>query len=187
MDILKMALFLFVVCAVAATALALTNELTEERILENKRKAEAEAREAVVGGVKAADCRERELTLDGGTVKVYDYFDAANRRVAIVLKGTAKGFGGKMEFMLGADPQGRILGIKALLPHQETPGLGTRVLSDEWLAQLKGLRAPEAALSRDDPKGKVDAITGVTITSRGISAGVVDLLRKLEEKDEFGK
>jgi electron transport complex protein RnfG len=187
MDIVKMALFLFVICAVAATALALTNELTGERIQENKRRAEAEAREAVVGGVEAAECRERELVLDGRTVKVYDYYDASNKRVAIVLKGSAKGYGGKIEFMLGADPEGRILGVKALLPHQETPGLGTRVLAEEWLAQLKGLRAPEAALSRDGPGGKLDAITGVTITSRGISRGVQDLLRKLEEKDEFGK
>jgi electron transport complex protein RnfG len=186
MDIAKMAAFLFLVCSVAASALALTDLVTAERIAENKRKVEEEARQAVLGDVRFKEARKREIDLDGVEADLFEYFDESGGKVASVVKGTGKGFGGKIEFMLGVSPKGEILGVK-VISHAETPGLGTNVVGDRapFLGKLAGLKRDECVLRKDDPKGRVDSVTGVTVSSRAITRGVREVMEKL--KDEFEK
>jgi electron transport complex protein RnfG len=198
MEIIKMSLFLFVVCAVAATALAFTDKVTKKRIAANKARVESEARDAVLGATKdkVASVLEHTVELGGETITVFEYKDEAKARLAFVLKGTGGGFGGDVDFVLGVDPAGKVLGVR-VISHQETPGLGTKVTevkagkeNKAWLSRLAGLTADEVALTKDDPKGKVDAITGVTISSRAMTEGVQGLLKQLMqkvEKDELGK
>lgn len=181
-DILKMSAFLVVVCALTAGALALTDGVTKDRIAANKAKVEEEARKAVLGDVAFEKSSARKAVLGGAELEIFEYFDAAGRKVALAAKGTGKGFGGKIEFMLGIDPEGRILGVK-VVSHTETPGLGTKVMADDFLGQFRGLSAAEAALRREDPSGRVDAITGVTVSTRAISGGIRKLLDLM--KDEF--
>jgi len=189
MEIAKMSLFLFVVCAVAATALAFTDKVTRERIAENKAQVEAEARDAVLGAAreKAAWVKTFYVEVDGKTLTVYRYEDGDEKPLALVAKGSGKGFGGAVDFMMGVDPAGKVLGVR-VISHQETPGLGTNVCDVKpgkedkaWLAQLAGLAAPEVALTKDDPQGKVDAVTGVTISSRAVTRGAAALMARLAE------
>jgi len=184
-DVIKMSVFLFVICSVSAAALALTNMVTAEKRAENRRKIAEEARAAVIGDLVYARIASREKELDGAKLVIFDYFDENDRPVAFVVKGAGKGFGGKFEFMLGVHPDGRIMGVSVMAGHGETPGLGTKVTHASWLSGLRGLMREEVVLTKDDRKGKVDAVTGVTITSRAVTRGVSELLGKLE--DEFGK
>ncbi len=183
-EILKMSAFLLVVCAITAAALAFTDGITKERIAANQLKVEEEARKAVLGDLKYEKTASRKIPLGESEAEVFECFDASGAKVAVVLKGEGKGFGGKVEFILGANPKGEILGIR-VISHNETPGLGTKVMSEGFLAQFKGLKGRETAIKKEDPAGRIDAITGVTVSSRAISRGVKGLLELV--KDEFGK
>jgi electron transport complex protein RnfG len=52
----------------------------------------------------------------------------------------------------------------AVLEQNETPGLGTNVLSEKFQAQFEGKTLKEMKLVKDG--GKLDAITGATISSK---------------------
>lgn len=59
--------------------------------------------------------------------------------VALAIKSyTNRGFGGKMEIMVGFILDGSISGYK-LIDHKETPGLGTKVADEAFAGQFKGL------------------------------------------------
>ena len=51
-----------------------------------------------------------------------------------------------------------------VLEQNETPGLGTNVLSEKFQSQFKGKTLEEMKLKNDG--GKLDAITGATISSK---------------------
>ncbi|MCI8388536.1 MAG: FMN-binding protein, partial [Clostridiales bacterium] len=60
---------------------------------------------------------------------------------------------------------GQLAGIK-IVSHAETPGLGSRVNDNEYLSQYNGLSG-KLTISKD-----VDAISGSTISSKAVLAGV---------------
>jgi electron transport complex protein RnfG len=80
-----------------------------------------------------------------------------------------------------------ILGV-GVTTHSETPGLGARAKTDpEFTAQFKGLNLETVFKVKSDG-GDIDALTGATITSRGVSSAVAeatDIYKRL--KDEIVK
>ena len=67
--------------------------------------------------------------------------------------------------MVGVSADGTVVGIK-IVSHSETPGLGSRVDSDSFLGQYKGLGGV-LTVGKD-----VDAITGSTNSSKAVTKGV---------------
>ncbi|MDW7730924.1 MAG: Rnf electron transport complex subunit RnfG [Methanolobus sp.] len=68
-----------------------------------------------------------------------------------------------------------VLGMD-VLSHEETPGLGARITTQEFRSQFQGVPVSQLALSRSG--GSIDALTGATISSQA----VVDALdAKIEE------
>jgi len=58
--------------------------------------------------------------------------------------------------------------------HSETPGLGSRAKDDpSFREQFKGLSIVEPVKVKPDG-GQIDAVSGATITSRGVCQGVSD-------------
>jgi electron transport complex protein RnfG len=110
-----------------------------------------------------------------------------------------KGYGGPIKFLAAFDFDGRVKGVKILSLH-ETPGLGAKAVeinplmvekksakfqnpnmdkNKPWFTeQFNSLSLDELYLTKDNPEGKVDAITAATITSRAITNG---LRKKLSE------
>jgi electron transport complex protein RnfG len=167
-EILKVAAYLFVVCAVAGVALSGTNHFTYGRIMEQKAAAEKQALREVL---PSASTFRREEDYQVG-------LDESGNPVGYVLKVTAVGYSGKIEALVGIDPRFNVTGLK-VLSQTETPGLGAKITKGPFLDQFKGL-APEAVRLKKDG-GSVDAITAATISSRAI----VNATR--ERIDEFKK
>jgi electron transport complex protein RnfG len=67
-----------------------------------------------------------------------------------------------------------ITGVK-VLEHQETPGLGERVLEERFRGQFVGRRAPMAS-------SDFQAISGATISSSKVIKLVVEATNALHEK-----
>lgn len=168
-EILKMTAFLVVVCAISGVALTFTDAKTKPLIEEQKRLAEEKARKEVLPGAVTFEPLAEDL-LKG--------LDDAGALVGYVGKTEAKGFGGKVEIIAGLDAEGHVTGVK-VLKHQETPGLGTNAVNPEGpvVQSMLGAGSDRMALKKDRPDGAVDAITGVTITSRAMTAGVAKILQ----------
>ena len=77
---------------------------------------------------------------------------------------TPSGFGGPLNLLLAVDRDGRLGGVR-LIASAETPAYIAGI--DDWLAGLRGLSLADGPLS-----GRVDAMSGATVTSRAVLASV---------------
>ena len=93
---------------------------------------------------------------------------------AIAFEVTGQGYGGPIGIMVGIDLKtGQLTGIR-VLTHSETPGLGARSVQPEFYEQFAGLGIEDAALSSEG--GKINAISGATMTSTGVANAVKEAL-----------
>jgi len=102
--------------------------------------------------------------------------------IGMVFKSEEKGYSGKIKPIVGVDSTGKIIKVeisKAEL--SETPGLGMKISEETFLEQFKNLTANEVFLKKDKEKGKIDAITSATISSRAATAAVREGLEKYKE------
>ena len=92
----------------------------------------------------------------------------------VVFESFGKGFGGDIGVMMGVNLEtDELLGM-GVTTHAETPGLGSRAKDDpSFRAQFKGLSITEPVKVKPDG-GQIDAVSGATITSRGVCQGVTD-------------
>lgn len=93
---------------------------------------------------------------------------------AVAYETSGKGFGGDIGVMVGVNIEtDELLGM-GVTTHAETPGLGSRAKDDpSFRAQFKGLSITEPFKVKPDG-GQIDAVSGATVTSRGVCAGVTD-------------
>lgn len=102
-------------------------------------------------------------------------FDGTADTVAFEVSG--KGFGGDLGVMVGVTlKDDKIAGV-AVTTHSETPGVGSRAKSEPgFVSQFKGQPLQDAFKVKGDG-GQVDALSGATVTSRGVSAALTDASR----------
>lgn len=91
---------------------------------------------------------------------------------AVVFETSAKGFGGPVGVMVGVDvTTDKLLGI-GVTTHGETPGMGAKAKDEPFFADsFKGLLFTKGLKIKTDG-GQVDGISGATVTSKGVTAGV---------------
>ena len=93
-----------------------------------------------------------------------------------VIKAAGQGYAGSIELLLGLDPAGDTISGLFVLEQTETPGLGNKITFPEWLDQFAGQNTAKpltlAKGGRAAP-GTIDAITGATISSKGV-VGIVN-------------
>ncbi|MCG8550148.1 MAG: FMN-binding protein [Desulfobacterales bacterium] len=114
-----------------------------------------------------------------GTTKFYTVYDAwlpDGKMVGHVVKADGQGYADKIELLVGLDAQGDTITGLFVLDQKETPGLGAKILEDNWRGQFKD-KATQKTLSvvkgggaKDD---QIDSISGATISSRSV-AGIVN-------------
>lgn len=99
---------------------------------------------------------------------------------AIVFYSQAQGYSGPIELLIAVSISGQLLGVK-VLKHNETPGIGARLITEPaWLKGFLGrsLNDPpetEWALKKDN--GAFDQMAGATITSRATVEAIRATLR----------
>ena len=98
-----------------------------------------------------------------------------------IVQSSKRGYGGPVKVMVGVDSEGKIIGVK-ILEHYETPGLGDGVAKTSFLEQFRYMSRSEINLVRD--KGKIEAVTGATISSKACVLAVKEALNLVEGKSE---
>ena len=161
--VLRLAATLLIITAVVAIALAGVNMITAPAIEALNAKKTQEAIELVLpGGGQETDFPETALVS-----KVY----AGDAGYAVEV--TPGGFDNTITMMVGVDKGGNVMGI-SIISHTETAGLGAVAAAgtpagEAFRGQFVGASG-SVAVTKDG--GTMDAITGATITSRAICAGV---------------
>jgi len=171
---LRLVIVLFVVCAVAAGSLAFVNAATKERIAEFARLEKIEAMQKVL-----PEAQEFVETTPGKAWEARQ----GSQVIGHVVAASIQGYSGPIEGLVGLDPSGAISGVRVLV-QTETPGLGAKVARPEFLAQFQGRKPAEVVLKKDDPAGKIDAVTAATISSRALTNAVRKAMEDFEKGGE---
>lgn len=174
-EMIKMVIVLTVLSAFSGGLLAAIRNGTKDQI-ENQQLTfvKGPAINAILEGASNDPIKDRfKLKVDGREksffVGVYD----GEPRV-VVFESFGKGFGGELGVMVGVNVKNdKLVGV-GITTHSETPGVGSRAKSDpSFVKQFKGLPAEDTYKVKADG-GQVDAVSGATMTSRGVSAALTD-------------
>ena len=90
---------------------------------------------------------------------------------AIAYETVGGGFGGDLKVMVGYDiGRDKLTGIQ-IISHKETPGIGAKVVEDQFTRRFAGLGLGVKYLIENDG-GDIDAISGATYSSRGVCEAI---------------
>ena len=108
-------------------------------------------------------------------------FDGKPTTVAFEASG--KGYGGNLDIVVAVNvDKDEIVGV-GVTTHRETPGVGSRAKTDtQFAAQFKGQSISEPFKVKAEG-GKIDALSGATVSSRGVCGAVVssgEIYRRLK-------
>lgn len=70
----------------------------------------------------------------------------------------------------------------AVLSHEETPGLGAKIIEDDFRSQFNGI--PVDSLSLSSSGGAVDSITGATVSSQAVIDALNSKIIEIKEAEE---
>lgn len=164
-EIVKPAVVLFIIAAVAAMLLGVVSEITKEPIALQEKKVLDESMMAVMP--EAGSFEELAVELTGTMTGVYKADNGG-----FVITVAPGGFGGAVNTMVGIDADGVITGLR-VTGHAETPGLGAKSTEPSFYEQFAG-KSGSVAVTKDG--GEIVPITSSTITSRAVSAGANEAL-----------
>lgn len=169
---------------VSAAIIALTHELTAERIEANERAAEL----AKLHSILPPDAYDNDLVQDSirvtsaqqlGTNEPLTIYRARadGQPVAAILTVVAPdGYNGPIRLLVGVRYNGGVAGVR-VVEHQETPGLGDGIEASQsdWLDQFRDRNLgdpPRAGWRVRQDGGGFDALTGATVTSRAVVGAI---------------
>lgn len=172
----------------------------------------AELRNATAALKDVLPAFDNDLSKNKVTVNGFTFYGAKKngKLVGIAAEGTNKlGYAGNISAVIGFEMDGSIRSI-LITRQSETPGLGTKACErkhvktifnfwkpapaglapNSFLDQFSGQKSGSYKVTKDG--GKIDYITGATVTSRAITALAADmqktlLLKKLEIIKSLGK
>ena len=163
--IIKTAVSLFLICAVATGILAFINSVTSSIITENNIAAANSARLQVLPGAVSF---EEKTEADA----VYYVGSDENEVLGYVFATKASGYGGEIEVMTGINTDGTITGI-SILSINETPGLGMNAKKDSFIEQYLGSTGPFSVIKNAIPdNNEILAMTSATITTKAVTSAV---------------
>ena len=182
--IIKLTVTLFATCVIVAGLLGLVNMVTKDKIAAINWENTQTAMKAVVAdpdntefseALENTDAMSAAAKAAGGTLdSVYEVL-VGGENAGYAIKVVASGSQGNIEMMVGVDAEGVVTGV-SIVDNSETSGIGTKVMGNEPLSsgvgvldQFQGKSAADGTLT----VGKnVDAISGATVSSKGVTAGV---------------
>lgn len=158
---------LVIICVITAGLLALTNELTADRILLNQQEKTATLIRELLPLTDTIEQQESTV------MSRYSCLDTSGNEIGQVIILAAKGYGGNISVMVGFMPDNSVAGIR-ILSSNETPGLGMRAGEVAFYGQFAGKAVKSFTVTKAKPKSddEIAAISGATITSKAVTDAV---------------
>lgn len=187
-ETIKLTIRLFIITAVAGLVLATANSFTYPIIsAREKKQYEDSLKEVFSTAEKFESLKENEL------MKIKEKFPnienieiakTADKKLGYVFKTYGKnGYGGDILMLMAVNIEDNtIVGFK-VLKHSETPGLGSRVTTEEYAQSVVGNKAtaPLVRSLNPDKDNDIQAITGTTISVKAVLNGLNSAIEALGE------
>ena len=179
---------LAIVAAFCTSLVALTWQLTADRIEENRKEwLERSLQPALAGLFFDSPVTESMITvpppheLPGSDAAIIYRVYAGETPVAALFVVSARdGYAGPIRLLIGIALDGEVTGIR-VLEHKETPGLGDKIdtSKSDWVLQFDGhsLRNPQPAKwAIKGDGGQFDQLTGASVTPRAVIRAIKQTL-----------
>ena len=179
--IIKLTVTLFLTCMVVAGVLGWVNSITKDRIAEITWNKTVDAMKNVIIADEFSDALDltdnmtSAATAQGGTLDAVYEAQSGGQVVGYAVSVSASGSQGTISMMVGIDPDGAVTGV-SIISNAETSGIGSKVMNNETLAN--GTKVLDQFIGKSAADGtlvvgtNVDAITGATVSSKGVTTGV---------------
>ena len=168
-EMIKLFIAVFLFSAVSGGVLATVNKGTEDTIKEQELKFEIGPTIKSIFESAENDPLKDLFVLNDGDDELDFFvgeFDGKRNSVAFEVKGT--GFGGDVGIIVAVNVDSDVIVGVGVTTHSETPGFGARAKDEpDFCAQFAGMSLIEPFSVKGDG-GEIDAISGATVTSRGI-------------------
>lgn len=179
--IIKLTVTLFLTCVVVAGLLGFVNSITKDKIAAITWEKTVAAMQQVIDAEEFSEALNptEEMTsaaaAQGGTLDAVYEAKAGGQTVGYAVSVSASGSQGTISMMVGIDADGAVTGV-SIITNAETSGIGSKVMENEPLTngtgvldQFIGKTAADGTLSVGT---NVDAITGATVSTKGVTTGV---------------
>ncbi len=184
-SIFNLTLRLVIITVCAGLILGLVYGITKGPIAEQEIKKATEARQMVL-----PDAQEfKAVAIDGlgydkdqfaDITEVYEG-TANGQAVGYTFALVTKGYKPGINITVGLTMDGKVTGVN-IGSHDETPGLGANATKPDFLDQFVGTDGPlTVGKTPSGAENEIQALTGATITSKGV-ANAVNLARTFEEQ-----
>lgn len=175
-EIIKTGAILFMITALAALLLAFVNSKTAPLIEKNNLEKEQNAMLTVMPD--AAEFNEIEITdeikalSDSGEInKAYTAVDENGNVIGACVITETTGYDVGIQTVTGVSTDLKVTGID-IIAMNETPGLGAKAAEEDFRSQYNG-KSGEIGVSKSAADDKnIQAISGATKTSNGVTNGV---------------
>jgi len=174
-EMLKLFMAVFVFSCLSGGVLAAIQNVTRDRIEYQQLKfVKGPTIKQIMEGCTNDPLIDRLKLVDEGRDLHFFLGKFESKPDAVAFETFGKGFGGVMGVIVGIDIKtDKIIGV-GVTTHSETPGVGSRAKTDpKFTAQFEGVSIKEPFKVKADG-GQIDALTGATISSRGVCGAVVE-------------
>ena len=183
--IIKLTVTLFATCLVVAFCLGLVNGVTLPNITASNLAKTNAALAKVYPEISEANFVSTEIEVSDDVAAAASAYSATVTNVYAITDGGAEagyavqvdvsGSQSTISMVVGLDPEGAVTGV-SVISSGETSGIGTKVTENNPLPSGVGvLDQFQGKSAADQPLkvgGNVDAISGATVSSKGITNGV---------------
>lgn len=184
---LFIAVFLF--SSVSGGLLAFVKKGTQEQIEYQQVKfVKGPAIQKILDGCTNDPLNDRFKLADGAVERSFFIGEFDGKKNTVAFETFGKGFGGDIGVIVAVNVESdEVVGI-GVTTHSETPGVGSKAKDDEDFSdQFKGMSIKDPFKVKSDG-GRVDAISGATVSSRGVCGAVTESSSVyLRLKDEIVK
>ncbi len=163
-DILRPTLVLVVICVVVTGALSVTNYFTKDTIALQQQQAVETAMKQLIPNGEYTDLSE-DKSFYSATV--------GGKEAGYIAITQAMGYKNYIQVMTAFDINGRVIGVNVIDCADESPGIGQKVGTDQaFQDQFVGMTQSGEA---------TDAITGATISSKGVQKAVDMAMDRMQQ------
>jgi len=166
---LKVALTLFLICAVAAVSLAIINAITSPVIEANSEKETIEAYKAISAGY-SFNLEETETYEDSQVLYSMPLYEG-EKTEGYILGLSGNGYGGTFVLVASFKTDGSLLEAK-MMSNSETPGLGKKAEESWYMKQFAGLGGDKSLPESKNDLADPSLVSGASVTFNGVNAAL---------------
>lgn len=175
-EMIKLFAVIVIFSVISGGGLAALRDATKEQIeIQQLTFVKGPTLKKILRGCQNDYLKDRFKLPDGSVERDFFVGQFDNKRNVVAFESFGKGFGGDIGVIVAVNVENdQIVGI-GITTHSETPGLGARVKTEEpFSEQFKGLSLETPFKVKADG-GQIDAISGATVSSRGVCGAMVEL------------